>query len=347
MVYLMIVADLFSNLGNQLFAYAATKSIALDLGYEYRYRVVRPGFVKQDSGIDDYGQEYESYFEKPFSIDTSERIKDVPATINNKWNWERTSNTNFIQSVYKIPKNTHLTGYFLCPKYFEHRRTEVLKWFRFQDEYLEKCQKKRQEIIKSTGATHLVSIHIRCGKFYRQLRLVIDPEYHRNAIRMMRKKFSQEKLCFILFSDVPDEAKQMLKNEGADIILHHGTMFEDLCLMTLCNSHIIANSTFSWWGAWLAQDAKGIVIRPSLWAKAVKLLEYEHIYPSDWIAVDGRKEKLTIRIIMNRCKDEYPVVVVSWFRKVKHGIKIVLKGLFPPIVVSILKSLRKSIFKSC
>ena len=105
----------------------------------------------------------------------------------------------------------------------------------------------------------------RCGKDYRQSRLVIDPEDHINAIRMMRKKFSQEKLCFILFSDVPDEAMRMLKNEGEDIVLHHGTMFEDLCLMTLCDSHIIANSTFPWWGAWLSESTKGIVVRPSVW----------------------------------------------------------------------------------
>ena len=290
----MIVADIFSNLGNQLFAYAATKSIALDLGYEYRYRVVRPGFAKEDSCIDDYGQEYIKDFEQAFHIDTTERIDDLPASIQNKWEWNRTPSTNYIKDVYDISDNTHLCGYFLCPKYFEHRRTEVLKWFRFQDEYLEKCQKKRQEIIKSTGATHLVSVHIRCGKFYRQLRLVIDPEYHRNAIRMMREKYSHEKLCFILFSDVPDEAKRMLKNEGADIILHHGSMFDDLCLMTLCDSHIIANSSFSWWGAWLAKNNKGIVCRPSIWPIGENRNGPDDIFPSFWIPVDAKIRSLPI-----------------------------------------------------
>ena len=340
----MIVGELYSNLGNQLFILAATKSIALDLGYEYRYRIVKPGFAASDDCLDAFGHEYSKGFEQAFHVHTSERIDEVPSSVNRHWTWQRTADTNFINDVYKISDNTKLDGYFLCPRYFEHRREQVIQWFSFRKEYLDRALKKRKEIAETTEADHLISVHIRCGKDYRQWRLVIDPEYHINAIRMMRKKYSQEKLCFILFSDVPDEAKRMLKNEGEDIILHHGTMFEDLCLMTLCDSHIIANSTFSWWGAWLSESTKGVVIRPALCPKAVKLLKYEHIYPSNWIAVDARKEKLTIRIIMNRCRNEYPASMLAWFRKANQLIKKALKKLFPSIVVSTLKSLRKRIF---
>jgi hypothetical protein len=328
----MIVADIFSNLGNQLFIYAATKSIALDLGYEYRYRVVRPGFAREDSCIDDYGQEYIKDFEQAFHIDTTERIDDLPTSIQNKWEWNRTPSTNYIKDVYDISDNTHLCGYFLCPKYFEHRRAEVLKWFRFQDEYLERCQKKREKIIKSTGATHLVSIHVRCGKFYRQLGMVIDPGYHRNAIRLIRKKFEGEKLCFILFSDVPDEAKKMLKNEGKDIVLHHGTMFEDLCLMTLCDSHIIANSTFSWWGAWLSESTKGIVIRPSVWRIGPKKLGPEDIFPSSWISVDSKRASLSISDRWNRANYIFSSNLGLKIKQILRLVKALLKKLLPDLL---------------
>ena len=336
----MIVGDIFSNLGNQLFTYAATKSIALDFGYEYRYRVIKPGFAKIGDCIDDYGHEYSMDFERAFHINTSEKIDALPDSIKKRWRWRWTKDTNFIEDVYKISDNTKLDGAFLCPKYFEHRREQVLKWFRFKKEYLNSCIETRNKIIEKTGADHLVSIHIRCGKDYRQWRFVIDPGYHRNAIRMMKKKYSQEKLCFILFSDVPDEAVRILKNENENIVLHHGSMLEDLCLMTLCDSHIIANSTFSWWGAWLSENTKGIVIRPSIWPSEIPFVP-EDIFPSDWIAVGARREKLTVRIVMDRCRDVYPIAVLSGLRKVKSAIKKVLKIVLPDILLSALKFLRR------
>jgi hypothetical protein len=337
----MIVGDLFSNLGNQLFIYAATKSIALDLGYKYGYRVIKPGFAASGDCLDAYGHEYSEGFEQAFHIDTSERIDVVPSLVNSHWTWQRTADTNFINDVYEIPDNTRLDGYFLCPKYFEHRRQQVLEWFRFKKEYFDKCIQTCNAVIEKTGADHFVSIHIRCGKDYRQFRLVIDPEYHRNAIRLVRKKFEGEKLCFILFSDVPDEAKRVLKNEGEDIIPHHGTMFEDLCLMTLCDSHIIANSSFSWWGAWLSESNKGIVIRPAVWPLVHNRFDSDDIFPSDWLIVEARREKLTARIFVKRFRDIYPVAVLSGLRKVKSAIKKALKMLLPNILVTILKSLRR------
>lgn len=318
----MIVADLYSNLGNQLFAYTATKSIALDLGYEYRYRVVRPSFVKQDSGVDDYGQEYESHFEKFFSIDTSERIKDIPETINNKWKWERTPNTNFIQDVYTVPKNTHLTGYFLCPKYFEHRRNEVLKWFRFQNEILNKCEHWRDAVIKKTKANHLVAVHVRCGEFYKKLNMVLDPAYQINAIRTVKDKFPNDNLCFILFSDVPKEAQKMLKNANKDIFLHDGSMFEDLCMMTLCDSHIIANSSFSWWGAWLSKRSKGITIRPSKWPTAYKGSAPEDIFPKNWLKIRARRKRIACKNLIGVLADKYKQNIYNQLKRGKRFAKL-------------------------
>jgi hypothetical protein len=284
----MIVADLYSNLGNQLFAYAATKTIALDLGYEYRYRVIRPSFVKCDSGLDDYAQEYESNFEKFFSIDVSERIQELPGKTLNEWRWERTPDTNYIATVYNIPINTHLTGYFLSPKYFEHRRQDVLKWFRFHSDIKSKCEQFRAKIVNETGANHLVAVHIRCGKFYRKLNMVLDSKYQINAINYIKDNFVHDKVCFLLFSDVPSEAIRMLGSAKKGVVLHHGNMFEDLCMMTLCDSHIVANSTFSWWGAWLAESSKGVKVRPSIWPIDGNQSGPQDVFPASWMPINSQ-----------------------------------------------------------
>ena len=335
----MIVADIVGGLGNQLFSYAATKSIALDLGYEYRYRIVFPYPVPENrernsdgSYIHSSGQEYNEYFEKAFNIDTSERVANIPLNVSSKWTWSRSPSTNFNKDVYNICDKTHVSGFFLCPKYFEHRRAEVLSWFQFRATYRNKAQRKLSEIKAQTEATHLVSLHFRYAKRFRIDRLAIDPEYHINAIRMMRKKYSQEKLCFILFSDVPDEAKQMLKNEGADIILHHGTMFEDLCLMTLCDSHIIANSTFSWWGAWLSESTKGIVIRPSVWPIGPKSLGPEDIFPAPWLSVDSKRARLSISDKWNRVNYIFSSNLGLKIRQIRRLVKAILKKLMPDLL---------------
>ena len=336
----MIVADIVGALGNQLFSYAAIKSIALDLGYEYRYRVVPLGPVPKNPErnsdgsyfIDSAGHDYNEYFEKAFNIDTSQRVANIPLNVSSKWTWSRSPSTNFNKDVYNIHDKTHVSGFFLCPKYFEHRRSEVLSWFRFRAAYRNKAQRKLSEIKAQTEATHLVGLHFRYAKAIRIHRLAIDPEYYRNAIKEMRSLLSGERLCFILFSDVPDKAKRMLKNEGEDIILHHGTMFEDLCLMTLCDSHIISNSTFSWWGAWLSESTKGIVIRPSIWPIWPKNLGPENIFPSSWISVDSKRARLSISDSWNRVNYIFSSNLGLKIRQIRRLVKAILKKLMPDLL---------------
>ena len=119
----------------------------------------------------------------------------------------------------------------------------------------------------------------------------------------------------------------MLKNEGEDIILHNGSMFDDLCLMTLCDSHIIANSSFSWWGAWLAESAKGIVIRPSVWPIGPKNLGPEDIFPSSWVSVDSKRASLSISDKWNRVNYIFSSNLKSKVKQIRRVLKMLLKKL--------------------
>ena len=306
----MIVADIISFLGNQLFIYAATKSIALDLGYTYRYRVLKPiGAFGKNETIKEIGHQYIYDFEKAFHIDTSERVDEL-IQLENSWTYYALSDTNFNEEVYAIKDNTHLKGHYGSPKYFEHRRTEVLGWFKFHDEYLEKGYGRVKQIKEACEASLIISIHMRYGN-YRRHGLSLDPTYYRNAMVKMRELFCDRDLCFILFSDEPKEAKTLLNMNN--IIIAHGNMMDDLCLMTLCDGHIVSNSTFAWWGAWLS-DSK-IVIRPSIWAVSDRKLSPTDIYPSHWVTVESVLEKLTPRVIVHRIAMEYPATIRAWIKK--------------------------------
>jgi len=296
----MLVANIQGALGNQLFAYAATKSIALDLGFEYRYRVIRLGPaptspVRDRDGayfLKSSGHDYNYHFERAFHIDTEDRITDIPSHLKERWNWERLPETNFNKEVYDVRDNTSLSGFFLCPEYFEHRRAEVLQWFRFRGSYRKRAERRIQEIKEKTHSKHTVALHIRYAKDLRINGQAIDPSYYIRAVEKVKTIMSGQKLCFIVFSDVPSQAAKILKTSRNDFVFQQETTFDDLCLMTMCDSHIISNSTFSWWGAWLADHDKGIVCRPSFWPIGENRHGPADIFPSFWIPVDAKIHSL-------------------------------------------------------
>ena len=89
---------------------------------------------------------------------------------------------------------------------------------------------------------------------------------------------------FIFFSNDMEWVKRNYNIENA--IYVNSTLFDnyqdwyDMYLMSMCKHNIIANSTFSWWGAWLNSNKEKIVIAPNKW---VNLCDYKDIYPDDWI----------------------------------------------------------------
>jgi hypothetical protein len=302
----MIVADIIAGLGNQLFIYAATKSIALDQGWDYRYRVLKAWTVATDHDtIDIFGHEWLSHFEKPFQIDTAERITEIPKEIVHEWHWSRLPDTSYNSGVYQTPDNVRLTGHFLCPRYFEHRRTEVLQWFRFRDEYLKRAVATREKLLRQTGGEHLVCVHLRL-KELRLYGLELHRSYWRRAIQQLRACFRGRKLCFVVLSDDLPKAMRMLGSEK-DLLPHRGSMLDDLCLMTLCDSHIISNSTFAWWGAWLSNPRTGLVMRPANYPLDLWRCAPQDSYPADWIPVPARREPtqfvtLTVESMARTCR---------------------------------------------
>jgi hypothetical protein len=179
-----------------------------------------------------------------------------------------------------------LVGYWQDERYFSQIRAELLSDFTPCNQMSIANQKIAQKI---SGTRNIVAIHLRCNH---ELATVTDEDkplaapkvghahllstrYYENAISKMRT--SVESPQFIVFSDNPAWVKANYNIFDTDSVLENdrGSDWEDLILMSQCKHHIIANSSFSWWGAWLANSRNQVVIAP-------KNCPYTPTIPSRW-----------------------------------------------------------------
>ena len=113
-------------------------------------------------------------------------------------------------------------------------------------------------------------------------------DYYYNALNYLQSK-ENGLHCFV-FSDNPEWARQYLQLSCPCTIVAHnhtnsGREYEDLRLMSMCKHYIIANSTFSWWGAWMGDHKGKLVIAPMRWYKNLKV-KTEYLYPENWKLMD-------------------------------------------------------------
>lgn len=171
----------------------------------------------------------------------------------------------------------YLTGYFQSEKYFKDIAPVVRDAFQFSQKMwdgisadLVKKIKLYQEQIDNTLS---VSIHIRRGDYLNNVEAygnICTDAYYRKAIGFMKERFPEA--AFFLFSNEPEWAKRWITDqyggEGEFTIIEgtdEDTGYLDLYLMSRCKHHILANSSFSWWGAWLNPSFGKLVIAPDRW----------------------------------------------------------------------------------
>ena len=135
-----------------------------------------------------------------------------------------------------------------------------------------------------------ISIHIRRGDYIsdsvvNNILGVISDEYYKKAINLIMERINKPK--FYIFSDDISWVKQNfypeMEKHIIDLNLPNRDVYE-LWLMSQCKHNIIANSSFSWWGAWLGNYPEKIVIAPEIWSKR-PLRELSKIIPSSWVKV--------------------------------------------------------------
>lgn len=173
-------------------------------------------------------------------------------------------------------------GFWQSDKYFLNIRNLLLRVFQFDENKLSEKSKRDLSFIEKVNS---VSVHIRRGDYlevpYKDLYDgICNLEYYKKAIALLQKECPDA--YFFFFSNDMEWVRQEFELENATFIEHnHGMQsWQDMYLMSECRHNIIANSTFSWWGAWLNKNANKIVISPKRFTNAEINSD---IIPESWI----------------------------------------------------------------
>jgi hypothetical protein len=235
--------------GNQMFQYAATRGIAAARGYDF----IIPDGPRIDDEFVDEEQQHKLFmafkmpgvkniglFEAPYKQEASFRYD--------------------VELVKRCSDNINLHGYFQSERYFFHIEEELRKDFEFRDEVKKLCDDIWKEIVVDEGHSEAIALHVRRTDHLIKptFHPVLPISYYEEAL----SKLSKDIPVFV-FTDDPAWAFGHEFFASNRFFISESDNIHDMCLMSMCNYNIIANSTFSWWGAWLAGHDN--VIGPKLW----------------------------------------------------------------------------------
>jgi len=191
------------------------------------------------------------------------------------------TNKGFDSRFLSQPSQTLVEGYFQTEKYFAHCKDTILEEFSFKDEFHSMAIEKK----KTLGDKPLCSIHVRRGDYLSLPNHHPIPSlmYYDSALEIVREYCKDFNIVY--FTDDPNWVGYNMIPEFGGVVAR-GSAYEDLCLMSMCDYNIIANSSFSWWGAWLNQKENKVVVCPRTWfGPAVKNAEKFDIVCEGWFAI--------------------------------------------------------------
>ncbi len=247
--------------GNQMFQYAALKGIAANRGFEYTIPPEDPRIQ-----IDNYG------LLEAFNLETNIGWVETTNTVQEKF-------FHFDQDLFdNCPDNSSLHGFFQSEKYFKHIEEDIRKDFTFKDNWLEPCEQFRSQM-----GEEVIFLHVRRGdpgladkRGFKWAYVNLQHQHPVQPIEYYEKALAEfdDSLPVVVFSDSIDWVKEQPFFQGDRFMFSEpedkhsdGALvpYLDMCLMSLCDHAIIANSSMSWWGAWLIKNPNKKVIAPSMW----------------------------------------------------------------------------------
>lgn len=289
----MVIVKLMGGLGNQMFQYAAARRIALvnnlplklDLSW-YEHYQLRP-----------YSLKYLNISEAIASPDDITRVKGGGSILGRitrhierikpyyRRSWVIERQFNFDPNILQVFGPVYLEGYWQSEKYFK----EIEHILRQEFTVKSRPDPLNEAIARNIQQTNSVSLHIRRGDYLsnpaiHQIYGVCSLEYYHTAIEKLVS--TVEKPYIFIFSDDSCWAQENLKLAyPLTYVTHNGADkdYEDLRLMSLCQHNIIANSTFSWWAAWLNANPNKIVLAPRRWFNVP--IDTRDLFPDGWIKV--------------------------------------------------------------
>lgn len=290
----MIISNIIGGLGNQMFQFATGRALSIH---------TKQSLALDISGFNSYplhnGFELQRVFKLPSSVASESDIAKVigrfPALairigLPSKYckliarhNYIKEPSFKYWDGLLELPGNHYLDGYWQSEKYFKDFSEQIRRDFVFRSEMTEANKSIALQIKDSCS----VSCHIRRGDYVANIKAyqthgVCSLDYYANSIDLIRAKLISPR--FFIFSDDQDWVKSNLTFPENSVFVggNHGIhSFRDMQLMSLCKHHIIANSSFSWWGAWLNPNESKIIIAPKKWFSVA--IDDGDLIPDSWI----------------------------------------------------------------
>ena len=181
--------------------------------------------------------------------------------------------------------NYNISGIFNTYDIFHPIQEEIVELFTFKDEIKEFCLDYISQIKQEDEV--LVSIHFRRGDYLQVSSLNLSLEYYQEAVNTIQSLFPNQKIKYLIFSNEIEWVKENFKLDNC-VYVDGLDRFKDMCLMTLCDHNIIANSTFSWWGAYLNQNLNKKIICPYNYLNYIPLNDIINgkYFPKEWISIN-------------------------------------------------------------
>lgn len=293
-----IIANIVGGLGNQMFQYAAARVLSEKLGLPLK--VTQDMFEVYRSH---YGPELDRVFSISFTVADPLEVKDLLGILRAAPAIRRALASRYLAVLrgdsFIVEPHFHywqglqdraryggyLQGYWQSERYFLSHAAQIRSAFRFRLDLSDANRSIAHAISQRTS----VSVHVRRGDYVNNAKTLAKHGtcslgYYFSAIETMLQRFPEAR--FFAFTDDPQWVVSELQSRYPELTLvNHNkglNSHNDMRLMSLCQHHIIANSSFSWWGAWLNPNPDKTVIAPARWFASIDKWNIDDLIPKQW-----------------------------------------------------------------
>lgn len=272
----MIVTCIKGGLGNQLFQYAVARRLAEFHKTELKLEI--SWYKAQKKKRHDYLLKHFNIQEDFISLSEINELRQV-----------KEKHYHFDSSILNLEDNSYLVGYWQSKKYFLDIESRIRSEFTFK-----KDLKEDRGVVNSISSSNSVSLHVRRTDYIHRGTKIFGTcslDYYHRCLEYIEERFKIDHV--FVFSDDPVWTRENLQLKYPITYVTPVDVKEnvcrDFCLMSLCKYHILANSTFSWWAAWLCQRNNKVVLAPEPWFLNPGPRNEKDLIPTTWIRI--RREK--------------------------------------------------------
>lgn len=293
----MICTRLEGGLGNQLFQYAAGRALAYRHGTDLlldteRLAFDNPKVTKRSLEMHRFKHAARVLSPGECNIPTWLRYVPTLSHLVTPWRLFVEKSDTFNSRFQKLPDQTYLHGYWQSHRYFEDISDTIYR----ELAPIQPLSQSSLEVATQIEATNRqsVAVHVRRGDYASlssaaSFHGTLPTSYYGRALEYMYERMENPKL--FVFSDDTNWCRSNLPLKQSKVVfVDHNigdNAWQDLALMSLCRQHIVANSSFSWWGAWLAdqrwQDKQRLVIAPLRWFARRNIQSIADRFPQHWV----------------------------------------------------------------